>query len=185
MKALVTCIMFLAVSAFSCLAAMAQAVEATRSLAHPKTHLTILGGELDLPADGAWKVIQPEPSSPLHNVYLVPPVDKLTGKEGTRREAIQRLKADQLKTEAWYGPIWKFAQNNNGIGPESFDDLIQAKEMVTGPDWPEDRMADIREPFFFLVPRASIRGRATEPVIPEEARPLVIELRPYLADGKH
>jgi hypothetical protein len=91
--------------------------------------MTVLGGEINLPAEGTWQVIQPEPSSPLHNVYLIPPPEKQAEKRSQIMARAEREKyledIGRWQTQRWYLPIQQFARNNNGIGPVSWAALFK------------------------------------------------------------
>ena len=47
-----------------------QAVEMTRAFTHPKLQMTVLSGEINLPAKGFWRPVQPISSLPLSDIFI-------------------------------------------------------------------------------------------------------------------
>jgi hypothetical protein len=188
--------MHLLLLAASALAAESpRTVHETRSYTDPKLHMTVVGGEVELPAGADWEVVQPPPNAALSSVYFVPPAELRAEKRGKVMELAERerkIEIGRWRTQQWYPSILAFARQHQGVGPPSFEALWEnrkdqpyLRESLNRSPWPEDRGSDVKGPFFFLVPQVPVLGPTQGPMRREEARPLVLDLRPYVADGKH
>ena len=87
-----------------------------------------------------------------------------------------------------YFPIQEYARAHAGIGPDAFAQMDKSKfgfaldELGKSP-WPEDSGKPLTGPFFFLVPGTHIPANSG-PQAHATRTPLVLELRPFLDDGK-
>src|SRR5262249_31660815 len=87
-----------------------------------------------------------------------------------------------------YGPIQEYARAHGGIGPNAFTDLDRSQfgyalDYIGRSPWPEDAGRRLTGPFYFLVPATRLPV-TLGPLAHAGRTPLVLELRPYLDDGK-
>ena len=174
-------------------------VEKTQAYTHPKLQLTVIAGEVGLPAQGSWQAIPPAPDSALSNVYLIPPPERQLEKRGKMvvlAEKESRIQSGRWMTAEFHWSLAEYAQKHNGVGPSSFDALFESlpkerqyiRDRIKRSPWSEDAAARLEGPFYFLIPDVPMPldpNTKRVSVKRENAQPIVLELRPYVADGKH
>jgi hypothetical protein len=181
--------------------AVVQAVEVTqtRQVTAEKVGITILAGEVELPADGRWWVREPDPGScPLNQLYLMPagPNQAQAPDEGRRMQEVQRQKMTQRALYPMfqvYQQCTEYAKTHNGLGPATVEE-IEVKSDPQGNrkrilleslrNCPWEGEPRIEPPYYFLVPNVPLLNADGRPLT-TAAVPLVLELHPYVDDGKH
>ena len=163
------------------------ALATTRSFTHPRLGITVIATDIDLPA-GAWTVASASPASALGQVHLMPelPPEIPAGRRAAAAYLEQMTEMSQFQLQELYGPIARYASTHGGVGPKAITDLDRQLgpmlEALMRSPWPEDANNPKAGPYLFLAPgtRLTTPGGQPSPRIP-----LVVELRPYLADGRH
>ena len=157
--------------------------------------LTVAATEVDLPA-GDWVVSAVAPPKALQQVFVVPRVAPGDGEEtvpGRRMHAVKterRIRSASDRLVALYAGIRDYATGHGGTGPSAFGELDARKwgpfiQSLERSPWPEDAGKPVRGPFYFIVPGVAIPPATGRPIPSGQGTPLVLELRPYVDDGKH
>jgi hypothetical protein len=155
-------------------------VTGTQRFTHPPLGMTVISGQLELPAGGVWTVMEPGKDSGLAQVQLARPADEREARQGSRvhRAEIQR----QTEQERW--PLWSlyracadYAVSNKNVGPNSWEELRSRSRHHY------IEILDQMTTNFFLIPGVPIpiNGGTGTPA----RSPLALQLRPLVADGKH
>ena len=182
-----------ALSALGSLLFVGSAVAATQAFSNPTLGLTVVASEVDLPA-GEWAVAAIAPANALDQAFLVRrgTADAATaGRRVQVSETDKRIESGRWQIQRLFFPCRDYAVSHGGTGPSSFGDVDQKKfgnlasNLARSP-WPEDASKTVTGPFYFLVPGVPI-STSTPPRPPAAGpkTPLVLELRPYVDDGKH
>jgi len=166
-------------------------VATTGTFTSPALGLSVVATEVDLPA-GRWDVAAVTPGKVLEQVFVVPQAAREDMAPGRRLRAVElerRMASSRWRIQALFTACRDYAAAHEGQGPRAFSDLDAAKyrPLLQGVDrspWPEDSPAEVKGPFYFLVPGVPIPS-AGRHASPGPAAPLVLELRPYVDDGKH
>jgi hypothetical protein len=165
------------------------AVAKTGTATNAALGLTVVGTEVDLPV-GRWEIGGVTPANVLHQIFLVAetaPADGARARRVHEMEIQRRTAAGQWQLQSLFVPCREYATAHGGKGPRSFSDLDPEKygglvRSLASSPWPEDAGKAITDPFYFLVPGVPIQGTANQST---PGTPLVLELRPYVDDGKH
>ncbi len=163
------------------LAAEVRPVQSTRRFTDDRTGITVLSGNLELPAPGVFELLPGDPAGPLKDIFLVPPAAVLTALVGDRTARLSErraLQADRGQLHMIYWACRQYADTNGGKAPDRFEDLskeqlrfVQSAESLTN---------------YVLVPGLRFRTQPTAPGVDlPERQPLAFEVRPLLDDGKH
>ncbi len=180
--------------AASVLAADQVVVQDTAAFTHPKLGLTVVRGSVDLPAEGIWTCPEPGPEAPLRQVHLIPPEEALQQTLGRRIEEAERQRKNERgrsRLRRFWQALADYARAHDGVGPVAFSDVDGEKysrriEQWQGSPWAEDRERGVAGPYAFLIPNVPFDfDPETDRPSRRNARPLVLELRPYVDDGKH
>lgn len=204
-------------AAFLAFAVKTAAVEVTgtRRATADKVGVTILAGQLELPAAGHWSAREPDPGScPLNQLCLIPErtVD-VAPQDGRRMQEVKRQQTLQRGMYPLNQLRWAcadYARSHNGVGPATLAELQgggQAGAQGPRPQAaPWNAMLDSLQrcpwdgeprrppPYYFLIPSVPMTGTAGLPpagpgaLVALPANPVVpqaLELQPYQADGKH
>src|SRR5262249_60211957 len=112
------------------------------------------------------------------------------GRRARASEIDRRVEAGRWRVQGYYGPIRLYATEHGGNGPKALSDLDQQKfgPMLQNLDRspsPEDTGPTSGGPYYFLVPDVVLFTTSGRTTVPAPATPLVVELRPYVGDGKH
>ncbi len=187
--------------------AAAPPVANTSRYQDPKLGLTILAGDLELPADESWRLEQPAADAPLRQVHLqVLNWAELRG-DGRRTAAnrlAQRIESDRWKLDVHSPRLREFAAQNGGRGPTSLEDPAflafidqdrsgsqprdprapQSGVSPAAPSRPES--AAVKEYRLSIVDLALV-PRATFPSSDraQPREPVLLELAPAADDGRH
>ena len=160
----------------SLLPARSAEVLKTSSFTDPKTGLTIVRGEIQLPADDVWGVMPEGTNTCVTQVMTNPPetvVNSLKGSRYQRAENARALRNGENNLRSLYWSLRRHAELNNGIGPANWTalstNLWQHLKSVTN-DYYLVANTPILDPEQRLLPSASI---------------LAVELNPALDDGQH
>ena len=166
------------------------AAGSTRTSTNATLGLTVVATDVNLPL-GRWDAVAITPAKVLEQVFVVPagvPV-AAGGRRVQISEIDKQVEAGRWRVQAFFGALRDYAATHGGVGPNTFRD-VDAKKfsyLLQGLDrspWPDDAGKSVQGPFYFLIPGVPIStapgGRAPAP-----ATPLVLELRPYVDDGKH
>jgi hypothetical protein len=162
----------------------------TRTFTHPRLGLTVVGTEIELPA-GDWHVAAVTPAGALTQAFVVSRMapDDLPGRRARAARNENRVEEGRWRVQALYGPLLDYARSHAGVGPRTFAELDPKRfngelALTRRAPWDDDRATPAR-PYMFLVPGvrmpAAARGRGAAPA----PAPLVVELRPYVDDGRH
>jgi hypothetical protein len=155
-----------------------QSVTGTRTYTDAKLGLTAVAGTLDLPVGGAWSLSGTDAASPLHQIQVVLSPNERKAMRGDRmRKADLARQIEEERSPAWsiFRACSEYALINNGIGPRDWEDLQTNKVRNVTPGIASFATS------FFLIPAVPIRQNAPR----TERRPLALQLRPIMADGKH
>jgi len=171
-------------------AAGAVEVGNSRTVAHAPSGLVVIAGEVELPVEGYWRVVEPAGAAAVRQVYLAPPGELMELRQGSRMREVQKERL--LRQGRW--PLWGIyhacsahAAKHDHIGPASFADL-DAKEydhilrqIDKGPGGGGGGEG-VRGPFYALIPGVSFAPAEAEQF---KDRVLAVELHPAVADGQH
>jgi hypothetical protein len=174
------------------------------SLFHSETlGLTVVAGEVDLPAGGSWEVDPLPAGASISQIGLFRKEEKRVAPAGGRRfqEVERKKRADmgRRKVSSLYGALQEFARNGDGYGPSMLSELDEKRhrhllENIDESPWRHQRdmaKVEIEGPFVFFIPKVKMMERKEEGrqglrAPPRgEGVPIVLELRPYVDDGKH
>jgi hypothetical protein len=180
-----------------------------RTFTNASLGLTVVGAEIALPP-GQWDVTSVAPANVLEQVFAVRLAAPDSPSAGRRVMAAQIQK--NIESVHWrvQGLSWacrQYAVAHGGKGPSAFTDLDAKEagyqlETLDKSPWPEDAGKPMSGPFYFLVPATPIQlpltlrfpgqqapqvppGTPASPPKRVERVPLILELRPYVDDGKH
>src|SRR6476660_3141108 len=161
----------------------------TRSFTNARLGMTVVGTEFDLPY-GQWNVASIAPAGVIDQVFVVAEESSEGGPGQRTAESRVRdnVRIAPTAIQTLYFPIQEYARAHAGIGPDAFAQIDRTKfgfavaELGKSP-WPDDAGKPLSGPFFFLVPGTPIPA-APGPQARVARTPLVLELRPYLDDGK-
>jgi len=168
----------------------------TASFTKAALGLTVAATEVDIPA-GDWVVSAVAPPKALEQVFVVPRVApgemEEAGELGRRMHAVKterRIQSGRDHLAGLYAAIRDYAAAHGGTGPSAFGELdarkwgplVQSQERSP---WPEDAGKPVSGPFYFIVPGVAIPPETRRPIPVAPGMPLVLELRPYVDDGKH
>jgi len=150
----------------------------------------VVAGKLDLPGDGLWRAVEPETGAAVRFVFLLPSKEALDAFAGTRSQRIahrKRIAEARRQIRGFFWALRDHAEKHNNLGPARIEDLDAEQhrrviENMTRSPWLDDRRDKVEGPFYFLIPNVPIPN---DRIAPEDAQPLVLELRPYLDNGKH
>jgi hypothetical protein len=162
--------------------------------------LTVVSGEIDLPSLGSWEILPLPASSGLSQVGLYRKTEKAVDTTSGRRfQGVERKKKTDMgryKVSALYGPLRDFAVKGDGHGPSSFSELDDKRygnvlKNIGESPWKHSRegeTGEIEGPFVYLIPKVLIleprEGGRPAPRQGEKV-PILLELRPYVDDGRH
>ena len=172
-------------------AAGAVAAGPTRAFTSPSLGLTVVATDVELPA-GDWMISGVAPADVLDQAFLVPQGGEEATAAGRRVQtsAIEkRIESSRWRVQGFFPACRDYAASHGGVGPSALSDLDQKKfayllQMIGRSPWPEDADKTVAGPFYFLVPAVPIPRAAPRPPAGPKT-PLVLELRPYVDDGKH
>ena len=165
------------------------AVSTSRTTTSALLGLNIVNADVSLPP-GQWDVVGITPANTLEQVFI----SAVAGPEMAARRIpaaeIQRnVNSGNYHVSQFYPSISAFAQKNSGIGPRTAMELASGSQSYLlqafgRSPWDEEGGRPVPGPFFFLVP--------SQPITPPANRggavsrtPVLLELRPYVGDGKH
>jgi len=168
-----------------------------------KLGLTVVAGEIDLPAAGSWEIDSLAGAGAFSQVGLFLKKEKgivrTTGRRFQEAERKKKVDMGRQKVSSFYGPLQDFAGRGDGYGPSSLSELDAKRyghilRNIDKSPWKNQRDMEneaIEGPFVFLIPKVKMmepgetgqRGRRG----PRrgEGVPILLELRPYVDDGKH
>lgn len=177
------------------LTASALEVTNTRRVNDPARDLTVVVGQVEMPAAGFWWVVDDKPSTGvLGQVQLTPPRELMEQRMGRRTRDAEQVR----RNETGQYPMWaildaakRYAADHAGTGPDSLAVLTATKDDAGRPKYPGVAQANapwgnepkVAGPYHFLVPGVRLPLPNTKPMPPREL--LIVELHPYLDDGKH
>lgn len=180
---------------FLCTASSALAaiqVGSTLQYREPGYHRTIYAGDLSLPADGYWRIQDMQEEATLQEVYLVlsETARKAIVSQRNEKDIVEEARAILVR---YWKPIVESAAANGNIAPDSIEDLDQKKyaQLLDAIErsWRHATDASVAGPFVFLIPGVQFIPDPRTGQIPSRnpgaRQVLLIELQPYLDDGKH
>ena len=174
----------------------------TRISTNAPLGLTAIATEIELPP-GQWGVTSVAPAGVLDQIFLTPLKSAEGATTGRRMLAAQtekNIQSGSMNLWAYYSVIGNYARAHGGRGPAAFTDLNRKQaryllDSLNRSPFPEDAGRTDLGPMYFLVPSTPIfvTGRLEVPTArtagPQPAFaprvPLILELRPYVDDGKH
>lgn len=161
----------------------------TRSFTNTRLGMTVVGTEIDLPY-GQWEVASLVPAGVIDQVFVLPETtaDNSPGRRAALSQVRNSVQAPPTAIQTLYLPIQDYARAHAGIGPDTFAQMDKTKfgfalDGLGRSPWPDDAGKPLTGPFFFLVPGTRVPA-TTGPQAHATRTPLVLELRPYLDDGK-
>jgi hypothetical protein len=164
----------------------------TRTFTDTRLGLSVVAAEVTLPA-GEWDVASVSPANALEQVYLTPRALARPGDVSRRVSAsqIQRsIDSGMWRVQMFHSAIVDYARTHNATGPREITDLDPSKwmyviEAYSQSPWPDERDRSTPGPPYFLVPATPIPPSTAGRPASKGSVPLVLELRPYINDGKH
>ena len=194
--------MFFLVGVFGVVASLSAAeIKDTGWFRPANASSAIYRGQIDLPGPGIWQVRSVSDPKQLQ-VYAIPSDEARQVQVGKRMQLVvrERMTAKgRWKVAAVYRPALDFARLNNGIGPNTVDQLdAEQYPIISNLDkspWISERMPEklsrLEGPFLFMIPKARfklsrVEGRAIDPAIgqvpaernPEQVPPAIRPARP-------
>jgi len=176
-----------------------------RTFTNVSLGLTVVGTEIALPP-GQWDVTSVAPANVLEQVFAVPltaPDSPSAGRRVMAAQIQKNIESGRYRVGMFFWPCREYAAEHGGMGPRAFSDLDGKKfpwllqELARSP-WPEDAGKALAGPVVFLMPAAPFPvpmgppgaqgDRGGPPVAqpkPVPRVPVILELRPYIDDGKH
>ena len=161
-----------------------------RTFTNTRLDLTVVGTEIDLPS-GSWQVSSIAPAGALDQVFVVPaaPPGETAGRRVLAAQMQRGMDSQPWPVQSFFPALQDYARLHGGIGPNSFDDLDRTKfgyvvESAKRSPWPDDAGKPLPGPFFFVVPATAIASPAQLQGPRRPHTPLVLELRPFIDDGK-
>ncbi|MCZ6793244.1 MAG: hypothetical protein O7J95_06485 [Planctomycetota bacterium] len=170
----------LAVPAVRGLGATEVRPETLVSYTHPKLGMTVLEATVRLPRD-RWQVV--DAGSGLRHVFLdIVAENELRRYPGKRLRHIalgRKNRSSAAKLHRINSTLRRLAGHGNPARPRSpaeWETELE-RQLATSP-WPDE--TEIEGPFYFRIPGVEIPEKWTQ-----ERVPMVLEIRPYVDDGKH
>ena len=161
----------------------------TRSFTNARLGMTVVGTEIDLP-DGQWDVASIAPAGVIDQVFVLHEgsSDAGMGRRTAASQVRDNVRIPPTAIQTLYLPLQDYARAHAGVGPDTFAQMDKTKfgfalDQLGQSPWPDDAGKPLTGPFFFLVPGTRIAS-APGPQARTARTPLVLELRPYLDDGK-
>lgn len=170
-------------------------VAGTAQAVHGVSGLTVVQGELTLPSQGVWRLVDGSlRGDSLRQLELMPPPELHRQEQGTRAAIIARQRelgagANALRSLWW--PCLDYGRKHGGQPPPSLDDIdwelhswmrqnIGQSPYEAGKDAVGPFCALVKGARFEFAPEANI-----EHAHPVNKDILAVELKPLYADGKH
>ncbi len=173
--------------------ALAAELANTRTSLHPRLDLTVVVGDVSLPSGGLWQVSGLDPADgPITQAYTAAPdvvKEQLKGRRLALAEQSRKASRARYPLRSVWHAVVDYARSHNGVGPSRIEDLEgeKSKKLLQNwhrSPWPDE--TEVNGPFRFLVPGVKMTFRAEDRRgTPTNNKPLVLELRPYVDDGKH
>ncbi len=170
-----------------------------------------------LPADGLWRIRAPESADSIRELYLVPAQPARLRQLGKRMYAAlqeRQVQAGRSQVQRGFEACRAFAQERDGVGPNSIDDFADdTRWKYLADHWAatHHRTRDLKDfmddtplegPFVHLIPQVPFHFAEPAPpasvpfqrlpsagvrkTVPKKDRlVLAFELRPFVDDGKH
>ncbi|MCP4104987.1 MAG: hypothetical protein GY749_05555 [Desulfobacteraceae bacterium] len=153
---------------------------------------TVYYGNINLPAHGFWE-ISSIASKDIVQLYLTPPENANEILSGRRMRTIKRYQLTQHGRNLLNRIYWsckEYALNHESIGPSSLSDLdsenMSELTSIFEGDNEQALYNKIEVPFVFLLPNVKFIFKENSKWVEQKNRkPLAVELRPYVDDGKH
>lgn len=203
MKNALFCFLIVAFSLTPHSACPAAEVRDTSIYHSEKLGLTVVAGEVDLPAGGSWEIEALPAGAAFSQPGLFLKEKKKVAPAGGRRfqevERKKRVDMGRRKVSALYGALHQFARDGDGYGPSSLSELDEKRhsylfKSIDESPWKHqgNRLnEEIEGPFVFFLPKVKMMKskedgkRDLRGPRRGEGSPIVFELRPYVDDGKH
>jgi hypothetical protein len=155
-----------------------------------KEHKGVILGKISLPAEGLWQAPPADDPSGLSQIHLLPPAALIEKRTGRRMAGVMRKRKIDRARSALNNISWSlqnYADKHEGNLPKTMEEFFDSKEGHGNKAWLARSIYNTgigpqpKGPFLFLVPGVPLlKERDTRPV-----QTLVMELRPYVSDGKH
>ena len=154
-------------------------VQNTRSFTDPRLDLTVAAGTITLPAGGGWSFAECPKNCGLSQIQLMLSPEARDLSQGTRErkgELQRKIEQESYALHSLYWVCTEFARTNHNVGPESWAIVGTNGTRMLGRDFKQTATN------FFLIPSVPIQEiRSAQ----QERSPLVLQLYPLVADGKH
>ncbi|MBU1710487.1 MAG: hypothetical protein KKE17_10830 [Proteobacteria bacterium] len=161
--------------------------------------LIIYSSEVDLSYKGFWKIADSEKQSQAHELYLSRDIkslqkempDFLKSKLTLQMEMERKIQDGAGLLRSFYSSLEGYAKLHDFVGPNSLGDLDPIKDKrvieLNVKTWTKRYDEQLTGEFAFLVPGVSFNPeKNSSRRLPRSKREeLMIELRPYVDDGKH
>lgn len=165
------------------------AVATSRSTGSALLGLNIVAADVALPP-GQWEVAGVTPANTLEQIFLTAAAGADPAARRIPAAEIQRnLNSGSYHVSQFYPAISAFAQTHAGIGPSTATEIATGSssylmQMFGRSPWDEEAGRPVPGPFFFLIPSQPITAPANRGGGNVSRTPVLLELRPYVGDGK-
>ncbi len=153
----------------------------------------ILGGDISLPGPGHWELLSLPSNAGIANAYLTLTAGGQEKRKKARasKQTEQKLRMGLDAIRHLSTPIRYHALTHGHVGPESFADLVQddskrITRIIARPPWGALSRKQGDAPYLFLMPNVPFAFSGESNVVNTKDRlPLILELIPFVDDGKH
>lgn len=175
--------------------------EVISTFKHQQQNSTLItySGEVQLPFQGYWKIMAAEKPSQAQELYLRRDTksmreddpDYLKSKLTLYQEKEQKIQNGSMLLRSFYSSIERYAKQHQFVGPTSLSDLdpIKDKRLIelNQTNWAKQYDLELTGEFAFLVPGVTFNSEklSGRPLSRSKRDVLMIQLRPYVEDGKH
>lgn len=174
-------------------------VVSTRKYQQQNSTLITYSGEVQLPFKGYWKIANSEKPSQAQELYLRRDYESmrknnpelLQSKFILQQEKERKIQAGSSLLRSFYSTLKKYAEQHEFVGPTSFSDLDPVKDKriieVNKKTWTKRYDKELTGEFAFLIPGVTFSSEksARRRMLRSQREILMIELQPYVDDGKH
>jgi hypothetical protein len=174
-------------------------VSATFKYQEQNSTLIAYSGEVQLPFKGNWRITDSEKPSQVRDVYLNRDFKSMRegnpefmkSKRELYQEKEQKIRVGSSRMRALYDSLKGYADQHDFVGPNSLGDLDPVKDKrvieLNQKTWTQSYDTPLTGDFAFLIPGVAFNPDKTSGrrLPRSEKKRLMIELRPYVDDGKH
>ena len=174
-------------------------VENPSDYSHERLGLTVVRGDVRLPARGLWRVVPGAGDAGLRQVQLVPPKEvtqRLLGERGRAATEQRRTRRGQSPLRQIHWTLREYARDRrveSRMLPSELDDARseRVENLLTANPWSKE-FPGAEPPFYCLIddaplvfPEHTDKEKPARRRNPKNDDLLAFELRPHVSDGKH